>query len=91
MPTTPKKKTNRNYSMSGEGKYDKSPKRMEDNRSRKKARYAMEKGGLVSKGDGKDVDHKDGNPRNNKKSNLRVQAPAKNRSIPRNSKAGKKK
>ena len=51
----------------------------------------MEKGGLVSKGDGKDVDHKDGNPRNNKKSNLRVQAPAKNRSIPRNSKAGKKK
>ena len=90
MPTTPKKKTNRNYTMSGEGKYDKSPKRMEDNRSRKKARYAMEKGGLVSKGDGKDVDHKDGNPRNNTKSNLRVQSPAKNRSIPRNSKAGKK-
>ena len=90
MPTTPKKKTNRNYSMSGEGKYDKSPKRMADNRSRKKARYAMEKGGLVSKGDGKDVDHKDGNPRNNTKSNLRVQTPSKNRSIPRNSKAGKK-
>ena len=91
MPTTPQKKTKRNYTMSGEGKYDKSPKRMADNRSRKKARYAMEKGGLVSKGDGKDVDHKDGNPRNNTKSNLRVQTPAKNRSIKRNSKAGKKK
>ena len=38
MPTTPQKKTKRNYSMSGEGKYDKSPKRMADNRSRKKAR-----------------------------------------------------
>ncbi len=92
MPTTPQKKpkAKRDYTLSGEGKYDKSPKRMADNRSRKKARYAMEKGGVVTKGDNKDVDHKDGNPRNNSKSNLRVQTPAKNRSIPRNSKAGKK-
>jgi len=80
----------RNYTMSGEGKYDKSPKRMADNRARKKARYAMEKGGAVSKGDGKDVDHKDGNPRNNAKSNLRVQKASTNRSIPRNSNAGKR-
>ena len=80
----------RNYTMSGEGKYDKSPKRMADNRARKKARYAMEKGGLVKKFDGKDVDHKDGNPRNNSKSNLRVQKASTNRSIPRNSKAGKR-
>jgi len=87
MAKTPKK---RNYTMSGEGKYDKSAKRMADNRSRKKARYAMEKGGSVKKGDGKDVDHKDGNPRNNAKSNLRVTTKKANRSFPRNSKAGKK-
>jgi len=94
---TPKKKAvkakptkaKRNYTLSGEGKYDKSPKRMADNRARKQARYAMEKGGSVTKGDGKDVDHKDGNPRNNAKSNLRVQSASTNRSYPRNKKAGK--
>tara|TARA_R110000782_G_scaffold117673_1_gene208087 strand:+ start:675 stop:971 length:297 start_codon:yes stop_codon:yes gene_type:complete len=80
----------RNYTMSGEGKYDKSPKRMADNRARKKARYAMEKGGLVKKGDGKDVDHKNGNALDNRPSNLRVQNASTNRSIPRNSKAGKR-
>jgi len=92
MPTIPKKpktKPKRNYTMSGEGRYDKSPKRMADNRARKKARYVMEKGGAVAKFDGKDVDHKDGNPRNNAKSNLKVKPKSINRSIPRNSKAGK--
>lgn len=80
----------RDYSMSGEGKYDKSPKRMAANRARKKARYEMEKAGSVSKHDGKDVDHKDGNPTNNAKSNLRVLARARNRSIARNKNAEKK-
>ena len=82
--------THRDYSMNGEGKYDKTPKRMAANRSRKRARHLLEKQGKVKKGDGKDVDHKDGNPRNNAKSNLRVQKASTNRSIPRNSKAGKR-
>jgi len=82
--------THRDYSMNGEGKYDKSPKRMAANRSRKRARHLLEKQGKVKRFDGKDVDHKDGNPRNNSKSNLRVQKASTNRSIPRNSKAGKR-
>tara|TARA_R110001606_G_scaffold21603_1_gene75762 strand:- start:774 stop:1025 length:252 start_codon:yes stop_codon:yes gene_type:complete len=82
--------THRDYSMNGEGKYDKTPKRMAANRSRKRARHLLEKQGKVKRFDGKDVDHKDGNPRNNAKSNLRVQKASTNRSIPRNSKAGKR-
>lgn len=91
MSTTPKKTPRkRNYTKTGEGTYDKSPKRMAANRDRKKARYAMEKAGKVKRGDGKDVDHKDGNTKNNKPSNLRVLSKKANRSFPRNAKAGKK-
>tara|TARA_R110002124_G_scaffold163484_1_gene330825 strand:+ start:1236 stop:1502 length:267 start_codon:yes stop_codon:yes gene_type:complete len=79
----------RDYSKSGEGKYDKSPKRMADNRARKKARSLLEKSGSAKRGDGKDVDHKDGNPRNNSPKNLRSVGRATNRSIKRNKKAGK--
>ena len=93
MPTAKKpksKKTKRNYTMSGEGKYDKSPERKKANAARKRARYKLEKAGLVKKHDGKDVDHKNGNPNDNRRSNLRVQKASKNRSIKRNSKAGKR-
>jgi hypothetical protein len=34
----------------------------------------------VKKGDGKDVHHKDGNPKNNSKKNLRVESKKTNRS-----------
>jgi len=79
----------RNYSMKGEGKYDKSPKRMADNRARKKARSLLERAGKAKRGDGKDVDHKNGNPRDNSPKNLRSVGRATNRSIRRNKKAGK--
>ena len=46
---------------------------------RNAARSQMVKAGVVKKGDGQDVDHKDRNPRNNKRSNLRVSSKAKNR------------
>ena len=40
--------------------------------ARNKARRHMERTGRVSRGDGKEVDHKDFNPENNNSSNLRV-------------------
>lgn len=40
--------------------------------ARNKARRFMERNGRASKGDGKEVDHKDFNPENNSPSNLRM-------------------
>ena len=50
-----------------------SSKRMKHERAlRNAARRELSDRGLVSKGDGMHVDHKDGNPNNNSRSNLRV-------------------
>lgn len=57
--------------------------------SRDKARRAMQKKGLVKKGSGMDVDHKDGNPKNNSTKNLRVISKYKNRSFKRNKNGGR--
>lgn len=43
------------------------------------ARRKLEKEGKVCKGDGKDVDHKNGNPEDNSSGNLRVMSASKNR------------
>jgi len=40
--------------------------------SRGRARYELEKAGRVRKGDGKEVDHKNLNPMDNRRSNLKV-------------------
>lgn len=48
--------------------------------SRNKARRIMAKNGSVKKGDGRDVDHKNMNPMDNRRSNLRVQSKSVNRS-----------
>lgn len=45
---------------------------IKDRSARNSARRSALKSGLVHKGDGKVIDHKDSNPRNNAKSNLRV-------------------
>jgi len=43
-----------------------------DRASRNKVRRAAERNGIVRKGDGRDIDHVNANPRDNRKENLRV-------------------
>ena len=61
-------------------------KRAENNAARRK----MERAGKVSKGDGKDVAHKNNRTGDNRMSNLKAESPSKNRSFKRNSNAGRK-
>jgi len=46
--------------------------------ARNRARYRLQKQGRVKKGDGKDVDHKNGNALDNRSSNLSVMSRAAN-------------
>lgn len=71
-------------------RYQGKPEQIKRRASRNAARALMAKSGKVAKGDGKDVDHKNGSPLQNNKNNLRVVSKTTNRSFPRNSKAGKK-
>ena len=57
-----------------------STKAKKDRASRNKVRRQALKTGRVKKGDGKDVHHVDGNPRNNSAKNLRVVKKSANRS-----------
>jgi hypothetical protein len=70
--------------------YQGKPEQIKRRASRNKARSLMEKAGRVRKGDGKDVDHKNTNPKDNSKNNLRVQSKSANRSFPRDKNARKK-
>lgn len=70
----------RNYEE--EYKYHSSPLQKKRRAQRNAARAKMEDAGLVRKGDGKDVDHRQRNPGgnlSNSRSNLRVQPKSKNR------------
>ena len=69
--------------------YHSSPKQKKNRASRNAARAAMAKKGKVKKGDGKDVTHRNGNPRDNSEKNLGVLKASKNRSYRRTKKARK--
>ena len=58
---------NRQYS-----KYHSSPRMKQEHAIRNKNRRNAQKRGIVRKGDGLHIDHKDGNVRNNNSRNLRV-------------------
>ena len=78
----------RNY----RGEYDKYHKKTDQKKnraSRNTARSTMKTAGKVKKGDGKDVAHKNGNPKDNKRKNLTVKPKSVNRSFARTSKAKK--
>ena len=62
------------------GEYHVRPKQKKDRAGRNKARRAALKSGKVKKGSAFDVHHKDKNPRNNARSNLRIRTKSKNRS-----------
>tara|TARA_Y100000401_G_C8247319_1_gene186238 strand:- start:178 stop:384 length:207 start_codon:yes stop_codon:yes gene_type:complete len=65
--------------MSEYRKYHSSTRMKQERALRNKNRRNAIKNGSVRKGDGKHIDHKDGNPRNNSKKNLRVISAKKNR------------
>ena len=69
--------------------YHSKPKQKKNRAGRNKARSIMKKLRGQKAIKGKDIDHKNGNPRDNSKGNLRVIGRAANRSIKRNKNAGK--
>jgi hypothetical protein len=60
--------------------YHGQPDQVKRRAARNKARRFLEKEGRVHKGDGKDVDHKNGNPLDNSSANIRVRDRSANRS-----------
>lgn len=60
--------------------YHSSPEQKKNRAMRNAARRKMMANGSVRKGDGKDVDHKNGNPRDNSRRNLVVMSMSRNRS-----------
>jgi len=69
----------RNYRQEYDS-YHKRPRQKKRRAARNGARRKMKKLGLVKKGDGKDVHHKNGNAIDNRKSNLAIMSKSKNRS-----------
>ena len=65
--------------MSEYKKYHSSTRMKKERALRNKNRRKAEREGRVQKGDGKHIDHKDGNPKNNSKKNLRVVSAKSNR------------
>jgi hypothetical protein len=78
----------RNYKKEYDN-YHSKPEQRKKRSSRNKARRKLTKAGVSVAG--KDVHHKDGNPRNNSRKNLTTTSKSRNRSFARNKSAGKKK
>ncbi len=78
----------RNYKNEYEN-YQGSPEQIKRRSMRNQARAKLMAAGKVKKGDGKDVAHANGNPKDNSMHNLKVQSKSANRSFPR-TKAAKK-
>lgn len=68
-----------------QAKYNSKPEQKKRRASRNAARREMIKAGKARKGDGKDVGHANGNPRDNSRSNLRIETKKQNRSFRRTS------
>lgn len=60
--------------------YHSKPKQKKNRAGRNAARRSLMRSGRVKKGDGKDIDHKNGNPRDNRSTNLSVMSRSRNRS-----------
>ena len=65
--------------MSEYRKYHASKRMKQERALRNKNRRSAIRKGIVKKGDDKHIDHRNGNPRDNRKSNLRVVSARKNR------------
>jgi len=76
----------RNYKAELQWEKEDKPQRVKQRAQRNAARATLMNEGKVRKGDGKDVDHKSplSHGGNNERSNLRVRAASKNRSVARN-------
>lgn len=83
LPNTPARQR-------AQAKYGAKPEQKKRRALRNAARRKMIKAGKARKGDGKDIAHKNGNPHDNKMSNLAVQTKKQNRSYPRTKGAHKK-
>ncbi len=90
MPTGPNSMKNTPARQKAQAKYNSKPEQIKKRASRNAARAKMVKAGKARKGDGKDVDHQNGNPLNNKASNLAMRDKSSNRSYARTKNAKKK-
>lgn len=66
--------------QAAQAKYNSKPAQIKRRAARNKTRAEGMKKGIVKKGDGKDLDHKNHNPMDRSPGNVRVQSASKNRS-----------
>ncbi len=66
--------------QAAQAKYNAKPEQVKRRTARNKTRQTAIREGRASVGDGKDIDHKDGNPMNQSKKNVRVRSKSANRS-----------